>query len=166
MYRSDDRLLLGGIGSRGHTTAIVHAVASEDQGWKRQFARRAGCITRVHGFDSWTAVQWQLDERSEPRASDSELAIRLLEGCPGSFDGWDVVPIVFTNDEVVMVTVMAQPMPNSEPVACNLNVADSWLAVTADIGEPLGDRSLIDGSRFPMQFREWPPPPIPTGGGL
>jgi hypothetical protein len=67
------------------------------------------------------------------------------------------VPVVFTNDEVVMITMTVSPPPNPEGQFCDLGSARSWPDTLVDVGEPIGGRILVDGSSFPMQRREWPP---------
>ena len=104
------------------------------------------------GFGSAT---WVLDPAIEPHPDATELNILINERDCASGQppvGRDVVPVVALDADSVTITVLVEPVAGDS--ACPSN---PWHKLTVDLGEPLGERVVRDGSQSPSLQRAWPP---------
>ena len=79
--------------------------------------------------------------------SSSTLQIEIMErNCANGEPpvGREVVEVVDVTDEAITITVLVEPVPGLADCPSN-----PWHPVTVELGEPLGDRRLVDGSTIP-----------------
>ena len=96
---------------------------------------------------------WILD--AEPDSQSGELQVQINERACASGQppvGREVVPVVTATDTNVTITVLVESVRGDATCPSN-----PWFLSVIDLGEPLGDRSLLDGSRLPPLARTWPP---------
>jgi hypothetical protein len=124
---------------------VVSLEASPD-GWRS--TGWGDCMAQVRLADGLHPAVWSLDPGAPlPDASTQVFDALVTErACAGgrSADGRVVEPWVAADPEqvvVVFAVVASEGMPT-----CPSNPASR---VTVDLGEPLGERILLDGGRFP-----------------
>ncbi len=106
------------------------------------------------GFGNAT---WILDPDVEPHPDTTVLEILINEQDCASGEpptGRDIVPVVATTMDTITITVLVEPVAGD--AACPSN---PWHRVTVELGEPLGERTLLDGHTLPPLERPWPPSP-------
>jgi hypothetical protein len=98
-------------------------------------------------------ASWVLD--LEPDPGSTELFVQANERDCASGQppvGREVLPVVIAGDDRVTITVLVEPVQGGANCPSN-----PWFPLVIDLGEPLGDRTLFDGSRIPPLIRPWPP---------
>lgn len=119
-----------------------------------------GCHVVVVAPGYGNAATWATDPSSAPDPAASELAIQIMErNCANGEppQGREIVPVEVAESDRVAITVLVEPVTGV--VDCPGN---PWYPVMVDLGEPLGDRALYDGSTLPAVERVWPPPENPV----
>jgi hypothetical protein len=121
-----------------------------------------GCHVVVSAPGYGNAATWATDPQSAPDPAFSELAIQIMErNCANGEapEGREILPVVQRAADRVTITVLVEPVPGFANCPGN-----PWYPVVVDIGEPMGDRVLYDGSTLPAVERIWPPPENPVNG--
>jgi hypothetical protein len=98
-------------------------------------------------------ASWVLD--TQPDAASTRLQILINERACASGqppDGREIRPVIDLADDAVTITVLVEPVSGGAECPGN-----PWYPVTVDLGEPLGKRTLYDGSAVPAMERSWPP---------
>jgi hypothetical protein len=106
--------------------------------------------------DGYGLATWVLAEASEP--GDTTLMLNANErNCASGQppDGREVVAAVISDDKSVTVTILVEPVQGGAECPSNPD-----FPFEVDLGEPLGERALFDGSEVP------PVPRSPEGGGV
>jgi len=92
------------------------------------------------------AATWTLDPARLPVPGDSTFTAEVTRlGCHGGETGRVLRPGVVANDREVIVTFTVEAAEPGE-YTCQGNDA---VTATVDIGEPIGDRALVDGACRP-----------------
>jgi hypothetical protein len=129
----------------------------EDGTWKPEGWGQCRVVVAAPGFGNAT---WATDPESAPDPTASTLPIQIMErNCANGEppEGREILPVVQGTADRVTITVLVEPV--SGPANCPGN---PWYPVSVDLGEPLGERPLYDGSTLPAVERLWPPPENPV----
>ncbi|MGH8912303.1 MAG: hypothetical protein ACRDVD_07300 [Acidimicrobiia bacterium] len=124
----------------------------EGSHWKPEGAGTCRIEVSAPGFST---AHWITNPTVELDTTSDRLAIQLVEAaCAGGEppEGRRIVPIVEADDEQVTIRILVEPVEGFATCAGN-----SWYPMIVDLGEPLGERSLSDGSVIPGLARVWPP---------
>lgn len=103
--------------------------------------------------EGYAASDWVLDPEVEPNPRAAVLHVLVMErSCANGQppEGRDIGPVVETDAQTI--TVLVEHVKGSATCPGN-----PWYTTTLDLGEPIGDRVLIDGRIRPGLVRPWPP---------
>lgn len=106
---------------------------------------------------------WVTDPDRAPDRASSMLDVLVMErACAGGRapEGRTITPYVFAGEDSIEIFVLIERVQGATPCPGN-----PWYATTVDLGEPLGDRVLIDGHVPPGLVRPWPPTESSLAGG-
>jgi hypothetical protein len=154
--RAPERLVLFGVSLRSLPPNVPpYADASfrrEADAWVPDGWGQCRIEVEAPGFGN---AAWVLD--AEPDPQSAELFVTINERTCASGQppvGRQVVPVVVAAADRVTITVLVEPVAGGADCPTN-----PWFPVVVDLGEPLGDRPLFDGSAIPPLERPWPPTP-------
>ena len=138
--KTDGRMML--VGARSGVFVIAERAKKK---WVPRFRESSlPCRVRAGPYDE--TLFWRLLRSVEP--DDSQLSIGVSDYCNPVRRLFSAVTL---GKESVIVTVFANPLPpprpTDEPYDPGFCTKDR--AVVVDLGEPIGDRVLVDGSWFP-----------------
>jgi hypothetical protein len=126
-----------------------YATFSRDDGvW--QPAGWGGCRIEIAapGFGN---ASWVVDETAPLDPSAELVRLRIQEKNCASGQApvhREVVPVVVAEDDRITITVLVEPVQGVATCPAN-----PWHQIIVDLGEPLGDRALFDGSSLPPTER-------------
>jgi hypothetical protein len=151
--RSADRLVLFGMATSADVAAEVPygdmVLVRTDDGWRPEGWGQ--CHIQVRSDVNGNAV-WVLDAEPDAHASQLSVLINERECANGEPPiGREIIPVVVMGEDLVTITVLVEPV--SGGASCPSN---PWHPITIDLGEPLGNRQLRDGSTIPPRVQEWP----------
>lgn len=150
--RDDARMVLLGEGPNGYADVTI-----ERDGDTWQAAGFGGCrfmtSTTLAGFGigAWVAAAGPV-----PDPQSSTLDVLVMERACASGQppvGREIRPVVLSGEEVLEIVVLIEA-PGGLAQTCQGN---PWHATTIDVGEPIGERTLVDGHVSPGLVRPWPP---------
>lgn len=161
LHRTDDRVLLVHVGDRStaaETGLTFMTVEAVDDGWRWGGASGGGsCPLRFQLDDGLGEVDWELDPDHPapgPDATTVHVLVRERACASGRAMGDRLNdPVVLADDSQVAITFSA--VPSSGGQDCPSNPAT---AVAVDLGEPLGDRRLVDGREVGVELEALLPP--------
>lgn len=105
-----------------------------------------GAVTAAPPRADGEAAVWEVDPAEEiDESSTTFTALVSRLGCNGGVTGQVLDPVVESDATQVVVRFAVAP---KEPGAANCQGND-LVPVEVDLGEPLGDRSLVDGECLP-----------------
>ena len=149
--RDDDRIVFLGQGPNGFADVVIE---HDGEGWKA--VGWGGChFLNTSDVPGFSAGAWVTDPDVEPDPASATLHVLVMErSCAGGQPPEDreIRPLVFAGDDSVQIVVLIEPVQGGATCPSN-----PWYATTFDLGEPLGDRVLIDGRVTPGLERPWPP---------
>lgn len=148
LHETAERLLLVqvGDGSTAASTGLSFmSIAATDDGWAWDGASSGGdCPLRFQLADGLGIVEWELDPaHPEPESTDTSVHVLATErACASSQPMNDRLndPVVLADASQVSITFSVIPLEGLQD--CPGNPAT---AVEVDLGEPLGERRLVDG---------------------
>ena len=154
--RTDERLLLLGRSRAavlpGDPGLADASFTREEDHWKPDGAGQCRIEVSAPGF---ITAHWVVDPTVEPDPEADQLAIHLMENaCAGGEIPEDrqILPIVEADEERMTIRILVEPVEGFATCPGN-----PWYPMIVDLGEPLGERSLSDGSVIPGLARVWPP---------
>lgn len=143
--RTDDRVDYAAEDPLTDDGYVAIVVERSGQDWR--VVAWGGCRpTRV--LDGRSVAGWQLPETATVGAETTSFTALVTEvGCTSGADPTDRLgpPEVVVDQDTVTITLSADPL-QGDAFACPGVPA---VPVRVDLGEPLGDRTLRDGSRHP-----------------
>ncbi len=150
--RDDARMVLLGEGPNGYADVTI-----ERDGDTWQPAGWGGCrlitATTVAGFGTGA---WITDPDSPPDPQSSTLDVLVMERACASGQppvGREIRPVVLSGEEVLEIVVLIEA-PAGIAQTCQSN---PWHPTTIDVGQPIGERTLVDRHVSPGLVRPWPP---------
>jgi len=92
------------------------------------------------------AAVWRIDQNSPPSPSSSSISVLVTRlGCSGGVTGRVLQPgVVFGDDSITVTFTVEAAAPGA--YTCPGNPA---VPLVIDLGQPLGQRSLVDGNCLP-----------------
>ena len=157
--RDQTRIVFAGQGPLGFAYAEI-----EKEGDRWDAAGWGTChflnVSEVPGF---SAGAWVTDPDVAPDPTSSTLHVLVMEReCANGEPPVDreVSPAVFPTEDTIRIVVLIEYVQGGATCPGN-----PWFATTFDLGEPLGDRVLIDGHVPPGLVRPWPPTKTSLGSG-
>lgn len=121
-----------------------------------------------NGSDGGDPALWVLGEEQVTGQTQQFVALVSRVGCSGGVTGEVLQPRVSRSDDAVTVRIDVVPLDDGLPRLCPGN---DLVPVMVDLGEPIGDRRLVDGvcsdgAASGMQAcaeggTRWTPPPTP-----
>jgi hypothetical protein len=99
----------------------------------------------VPNSENGDALGWWIRPRDWPQPDDRRLHIRVRTWCPATLPDRMLDPVVRYGSDRIMVIVAARPLPQDLSACGEDQVADA----TIRLDEPVGDRMVLDGSRWP-----------------
>lgn len=152
---TDQSLLLAHLNADGATTIL--GSANDGTGWQTTALQSGGpCDLRTPLAEGLGEVDWRLDPAHsvEPDATTINLLATGRDCSSGQPMGERLQPPAFTTTgDTIFVTLTArQPTGGQE---CPGNPEE---AVVIDIGEPVGDRVLVDGRKSRGTLSDFLPP--------
>jgi hypothetical protein len=149
--RDDERMVFLGQGPNGYADVTIERDGDtwDAVGW-------GGChfmtSTTLAGFEIAT---WVTDPDSAPDPGSSTLDVLVMERSCANGEppiGREIRPVVLPGEETVEIVVLIEHVTGMANCPGN-----PWYATTIDIGEPLGERPLVDRHVSPGLMRPWPP---------
>jgi len=122
------------------------SVENGPSGWK--VSGWGDCSPRIVLADGLGAAEWHFDPGAPVPGPETRIFDVLVtemscaSGRPA--DGRIVGPAIVASDDLVLVMFAVRPLPGGQNCPSNPSTR-----VTIDLGEPLGDRALLDGGRLP-----------------
>jgi hypothetical protein len=149
--RDEARMVLLGEGPNGYADVTIER---DGDTWKA--AGWGGChfltSTTLAGF---AIGAWVTDPDSAPDPQSSTLDVLVMERSCANGEppiGREIRPVVLLGQDEVEIVVLIEPVKGMANCPGN-----PWYATTIDLGEPLGDRTLVDRHVSPGLTRPWPP---------
>ncbi len=172
-YQGDDRALF--LARRKSGSWNVMTVEREGDTWG--FGGYGGCHPRPLIVHQYGQSEWRVQELAPPTRQDTSLSIDVMErACASgqSATGRIVDPIIEYTVDTVTITVPVRDLidvlleeqvaewelqnPGLSPPPFSIGVncpGNPWTPYELELGEPIGDRVLLDGGPFPPEQR-WP----------
>lgn len=150
---SRNELTFIGRGEEGHSYMKLARSGGE---WRYT---QAGTCSLTATAKGWSSVLWVLDPDVAPDSSSSELSILIVERECNSGQppvGRDVETLVVPSPSQLRIHVFLEPR-RTDLGFDQTCLSNPWYPVVIDLGEPLGDRTLLDGMEIPPIERSWPP---------
>jgi hypothetical protein len=110
----------------------------------------------VRGRDT---IAWWIDQANPPKPGDRVLHILGRDLCPTTLGARLAAPVVRYGTDSVLIALTATA---SNPIACGTGQA---APLTVQLTEPLGARTLVDGSVWPARDARIVPPFLSEAGG-
>jgi hypothetical protein len=149
--RDEARMVLLGEGPNGYADVTIER---DGDTWKA--AGWGGChfltSTTLAGFEIAT---WVTDPDSAPDPQSSTLDVLVMERSCANGEppvGREIRPVVLSDEDTIEIVVLIEPVKGMANCPGN-----PWYATTIDLGEPLGERTLVDRHVSPGLTRPWPP---------
>lgn len=149
--RDDQRMVLLGEGPNGYADVTIER---DGESWKA--AGWGGChfmtSTTLTGFEIAT---WVTDRDLAPDPQSSTLDVLVMERACANGEppiGREIRPVVLSSEDTIEIVVLIEEVKGGANCPGN-----PWYATTVDIGEPIGDRTLVDRHVSPGLARSWPP---------
>lgn len=157
LHETEDHLLLVqvGDGSTAASTGLSFmSIAATDDGWAWDGASSRGdCPLRFQLADGLGVVEWELDPaHPEPGPTDTSVQVLATERACASAQPMDDRlndPVVLADASQVSITFSVIPLDGDQE--CPGNPAT---AVEVDLGEPLGERRLVDGRDVGVELED------------
>jgi len=130
----------------GDLEMMMVSVENGPAGWK--VGGWGGCQPRIVLAQGLGPAEWHFDSAAAVPGPETQVFDALVtemncaSGRPA--DGRIVGPEVVASEGVVLVMFAVRPLPGGQNCPSNPSTR-----VTIDLGEPLGDRALLDGGRLP-----------------
>jgi len=149
--RDEQRMVFLGIGPNGYANVTI-----ERDGGTWQAAGWGECrfmtSTTLAGF---AIGAWITDPDSVPDPQSSLLDVLVMErACAGGQPpiGREIRPVVLSGEDLLEIVVLIEAPQGAQTCPSN-----PWHATTIDVGEPIGERTLVDRHLSPGLVRPWPP---------
>ncbi|GMQ86269.1 MAG: hypothetical protein BMS9Abin07_1842 [Acidimicrobiia bacterium] len=149
--RNDERMVFLGEGPDGYADVTI-----EHDGDTWQAAGWGGCrfmtSSTLAGFGIGA---WVTDPDSKPDPQSSTLDVLLMERACANGEppvGREIRPVVLPGEETIEIILLIEGVEGGATCPGN-----PWHATTIDIGEPIGERTLVDRHVSPGLIRPWPP---------
>lgn len=153
--REEGRMDLFGWLERGGEMMYANLQLEDDgSGWTaRSWVPCDMDVVAPEGF-GLGAVIFDPGQPPDPTRAKLDLLINELACANGEAPiGRQVVPVVATDHERVVISVLVEPV--SGDAKCPGNPLHP---ITVTLDEPLGKRNVFDGRRIPIEKLTWPPP--------
>lgn len=138
----------------GDLRIFVVSLKNGIEGW--QVTNYGDCQPRVELAGGLGAAEWAFDpSQPKPGAATQVFDVLVTEmSCNGGqpADGRIVGPQIVRSADTVLVIFAVRPLPGGH--TCQSNPSTR---TRVDLGEPLGDRKLLDGGRLPPGDPAQPP---------
>lgn len=134
-------------GPAGWVTATV--TPADDGTW--QFFEGGSCPLRIRLPDALGFATWRLDPAALPTPEDLTVTVLVTEiACASGRPplGRLLPPVVLAADDAVTIAFAVRKLPGGQDCPANPEAR-----VVIQLGEPLGNRGLFDGSTFPSAPR-------------
>ena len=152
-HRTDDTVVLFGTVPSDDAPYVYASVEVQSDGsWA--LAGWGQCSLTV-AAEGYSTANWILDPDVAPAPGASSVSVWVMEReCAGGEPpvGRDIVPVVFADEGTVRMIVLIEQLEGDATCPSN-----PWYPVELDLGEPIGDRTLVDASVMPPLERPWPP---------
>lgn len=149
--RDDGRMVFLGSGPNGYADVVI-----EHDGERWQAAQWGGCHPITAATEPGMGIAtWIVDPDVPPDPASSTVDVLVMERECASGNppvGREIRPVVVTGTDVVEIVVLIEGV--SGMAECPSN---PWHPTTIDLGEALGDRTLVDRHVTPGLVRPWPP---------
>jgi hypothetical protein len=149
--RDDTRMVFLGEGPNGYADVTI-----ERDGDTWQAAGFGGCrfmtstTLAEFGIGAWVAAPGSVPD---PHSSTLDVLVMERECASGQPPvGREIRPVVLSGEEVLEIVVLIEA-PGGLAQTCQGN---PWHRTTIDVGEPIGERTLVDGHVSPGLVRPWP----------
>lgn len=149
--RDDQRMVFLGEGPNGYADVTIE---HDGDSWKA--AGWGGChfltSTTLTGFEIAT---WVTDPDSAPDPRSSTLDVLVMERSCANGEppiGREIRPVVLSGEDALEIVVLIEEVKGGANCPGN-----PWHATTIELGEPLGERTLVDRHVSPGLVRPWPP---------
>ena len=161
LHETADHLHLVHVGD-GSTAASAGlsfmSIAATDDGWEWDGATSRGdCPLQFQLAEGRGVVDWELDPgHPEPGPADTSVHILATERACASAQPMDDRlndPVVLADASQVSITLSVAPLDGDQDCPGNPSTA-----VEVDLGEPLGDRRLVDGREVGVELEDLLPP--------
>ena len=117
--------------SAGNQRTVDHGSAAESP-------------TTVDQQSAGAAAVWAIDPSQSVTSSSESLTVAVMRlGCNGGVTGPVRRPSIQISQSNIVVTFTVEPLPPGTGARCPGN---DQVAYTLDLGEPIGDRQLVDGA--------------------
>ena len=146
-----DRQLLLAEGIR--PLAIVALDRKNDDTWRIDAARWVDCPVTVEGWQ--VPALWELDRQIHPEDTAITVRATVME-CGGMEHPLpeEIHPAVATSQQVIVITILIEP--HTERQEC---LPQPPFLLTIDLGEPIGNRALLDGANYAPKIHDRLTPP-------
>lgn len=117
--------------------------------------RRSGNCTPTAAFGALEAAQWELAPDQQLTRVTTRVDVLVTErGCASgqSAQGRIAPAAVLSDPQSITIVFGLKPLPGAQ--TCPLGPP---VMIRVDLGEPLGERALLDGGHFPPELRAGPP---------
>jgi hypothetical protein len=141
--------------------SVSFVAPAEDGGWRIAtmtpagsewtFSEGGNCDLQVQLPEDLSFATWRLDPAHPTNAASTEVRVLGTEGACANGkppDGRILAPVVVSTAEAVTIALVVRHVPGGADCPAN---PEFPFSVTLD--EPLGTRTLFDGSSFPPQPR-------------
>ncbi len=149
--RGPGEMVFVGEGPLGYAYAVI-----EREGDVWQASGWGGCHLETEATRAgYSTGHWVLDPDVAPDPALTTLAVWVMERSCANGEppvGRDIVPLVESTADSLTITVIVEEIEGGATCPGN-----PWYPTTFDLGEPVGDRLLIDGRVRPGLVRPWPP---------
>jgi len=157
LHETDERVLVVHVGDRSTAadTGLSFMTLEADGGEWRWAGASSGaeCPLQFQLDDGLGIVEWELDpDHPTPAPDDTVLHLLATErGCASGQPMGDRLnePVVLGDDSQVGITLSVVPLEGDRE--CPGNPA---VAVDVDLGEPLGDRRVVDGREVGVELED------------
>jgi len=157
LHETDERVLVVHVGDRSTAadTGLSFMTLEADAGEWRWAGASSGaeCPLQFQLDDGLGVVEWELDP-SYPTPAPDDTVLHLMateRGCASGQPMGDRLnqPVVLGDDSQMSITLSVVPLEGDRE--CPGNPA---AAVDVDLGEPLGDRRLVDGREVGVELED------------
>jgi len=106
-------------------------------------------------------IAWWIDPANPPTPGDRELHVLGRDSCPPTLGARLAAPVVRYGTDSILIVLTATASP-STGTACG---SAQGAPLTVRLTEPIGARTLVDGSVWPGRDARIVPPPLGGAGG-
>lgn len=149
--RDEARMVFLGKGPNGYADVTIER---DGDTWKA--AGWGGChLMTSTTLAAFAIGAWVTDPDSAPDPQSSTLDLLIMERSCANGEppiGREIRPVVLPGEETLEIVVLIEEVKGGANCPGN-----PWHATTIDIGEPLGERTLVDRHLSPGLIRPWPP---------